>query len=204
MSNVVFDSVVTLEWVTPNAVQKIEDAGRTCYDSVAKDPGFLVKHVIKNGHESVLEHASASFRIDCVSRAFSHQLVRHRLASYSQRSQRYVNEGQFGFVVPPSVILMGGVMLDDYINDMAIIQKMYEKWRDRGLKKEDARFFLPNACCTEIVMTCNCREWRSVLELRCDSHAQWEIRSVCMKILDTLHTEIPFVFDDLYTKFVVV
>ena len=96
---------VELLSITPNAEELIESAGRTCYQSKSKDGqvGRLIRALIKSGHESVLEHGYATFRISEVSRALTHQLVRHRLCSFSQQSQRYVNEKQFGYVIPPSI-----------------------------------------------------------------------------------------------------
>ena len=187
--------------ITPNAERVIEEAGRTCYKSKrSEDPvktANFIKSIVKSGHSSVLEHASATFRIKKVSRALTHQLVRHRIASYSQQSQRYVSEKQFDFVIPPSIVEMGSSFIEDYKNDMKIIQGMYNKWKDRGLKSEDARYVLPNACHTEIVMSCNFREWRSVLVLRRERHAQWEIRKMADEILEILCDKCPCVFEDL-------
>lgn len=195
---------VKLLAITPNAEKLIEEAGRTCYRSEAKKGyklGTLINALIKSGHESVLEHASATFRIKGISRALSHQLVRHRLASYSQQSQRYVKESQFDYVIPPSISELGATAEDEFRSDMRLIQEMYNKWKGRGIKNEDARFVLPNACCTEIVMTCNMREWRTVFNLRCTKHAQWEIRRMCDEILKQLWKECPHVFADIKEKF---
>ena len=108
---------VELIAITPNTESLIENAGRTCYQSEAKEghiTGTLIKALIKSGHDSVLEHASATFRMNEVSRALTHQLVRHRLCSYSQQSQRYCNEKQFEYVVPPTVILFPATVLTIY------------------------------------------------------------------------------------------
>jgi thymidylate synthase (FAD) len=201
---------ITLTNITPNPIKTIADAGRTCYKS--KSSGLesdvkLIRSLIKMGHESVLEHASATFRISEVSRSLTHQLVRHRLCSFSQQSQRYVKEDQFDFVIPPSIIFMelddesGLTAVDDYIQDMYIIQGMYDKWKSRGLKNEDARYVLPNACASEIVTTANLREWRTILKLRCDSHAQWEIRRMAKFCLAELYNSVPIVFEDLAVKY---
>lgn len=205
---------VKLLSITPNAEELIENAGRTCYQSEAKEgyiTGTLIKALIKSGHESVLEHGYATFRISEVSRAFSHQLVRHRLCSYSQQSQRYVNEKQFDYVVPPSIRELEinlpetdkglNIGVKDFDNDMKIIQDMYDKWKARGLKNEDARFVLPNACYTEIVMSANFREFRRIFSLRCDKHAQWEIRDVAKEMLKQLCEKCPNVFEDLRGQF---
>ena len=195
---------ITLDWITPDCEGQIEKKGRYCYDSTSGElyvKGNMIKSLIKNGHTSVLEHACASFTIDGMSRACSHQLVRHRLASYSQRSQRYVSEAQFEYVVPPSIKALGEKEELTYIEQMMQIQNMYNYWKQLGIKGEDARFTLPNACQTKIGMTTNFREWRSIFELRCTKHAQWEIRQMCLTILGMLYYHAPNVFGDLYNKF---
>jgi len=162
-------------------------------------------------HFSVLEHACATFRVSEVSRALTHQLVRHRICSFSQQSQRYVNEKQFGYVVPLSILELEKKVprgdedlngVKDFDNDMKIIQGMYDKWKARGLKNEDARFVLPNACYTEIVVTANFREWRTIFRLRCDKHAQWEIRAMTTEILKQLYEKCPSVFGDLKSQYI--
>ncbi len=184
--------------VTPQAEKVIEQAGRTCYLSFerigANSQEEFIGRLIKMGHDSPLEHASATFRIRNCSRAMTHQLVRHRIMSFSQQSQRYVNESGFDYVVPPS---LPDEHLDDYHQDMATIQAMYEKWRDRGLRKEDARFVLPNACTSEIVVTANFREWRHIFALRLSPKAQWEIRKACAMILEELKQQAPNCFRDI-------
>jgi len=206
---------VELLSITPNAEELIENAGRTCYQSKPSETyiiGTLIRSLIKSGHESVLEHGYATFRISEVSRALTHQLVRHRIASYSQQSQRYVKENQFEYVIPTLILDSKEKVVSDYIEgycsaenefkyDMAKIQKMYDKWKMFGLKNEDARFVLPNACCTEIVMSANFREFRNIFQVRCDKHAQWEIRSVAKEMLRQLYEKCPNVFEDLKIKF---
>lgn len=199
--------------VTPNAEALIEEAGRVCYQSEERKSntnGKLIRRLIASGHESVLEHASATFRISGVSRAMTHQLVRHRIASYSQQSQRYVKEDQFDYVVPPSVLNLkipeDIVPFDaaaEFKKDMETIQEMYNKWKRCGLRNEDARFVLPNACCSEIVMSANFREWRKIFQLRCDKHAQWEIRKAMSYCLNSLNKVAPNVFYDLSEKYLV-
>jgi thymidylate synthase (FAD) len=178
-----------------------------CLDRSTKE---FIQKILKNGHHSVLEHASATFRISEVSRSFSHQIVRQRLASFCQQSQRYVKEDQFGYVIPPAVYELAGKPQHAntdvdfaalYKEDMKKIQHMYDFWKDMGLKNEDARFVLPNACHTELVMTANFREWRHIFELRCDKHTQWEIRYASMIMLICLEHECPNVFGDLLIKF---
>jgi thymidylate synthase (FAD) len=178
----------------------IEQAGRTCYLSFERTAEGLqeefIRRLIKMGHESPLEHASATFRIRNCSRAMTHQLVRHRLMSVSQQSQRYVDEEAFAYVVPESI---PAEQVDDFRRDMETIQQMYRKWRRRGLKKEDARFVLPNACVSEIVVSANFREWRHIFLLRTSRKAQWEIRHACRAMLAILAERAPGCFDDIAT-----
>lgn len=189
---------VELLAVTPDAERVIEQAGRTCYlsfDRVGQDTqrGFI-QRLLKMGHESPLEHAYATFRIKNCSRAMTHQLVRHRLLAVSQQSQRYVSEQAFEYVVPESVT---EDLVDDFHTDMQTIQAMYTKWRERGLRKEDARFVLPNACMSEIVVSANFREWRHIFRMRLSPKAQWEIRQACVQILEQLSTHAPTCFEDI-------
>ena len=204
---------VKLLTITPRAEKLVENAGRTCYKSKPKEGykhGNLIRALIKSGHSSVLEHAVATFRISEVSRALTHQLVRHRLASFSQQSQRYVSENQFGFVIPKSIYELqakrekdgfDGSFIIDFQRDMSTIQAMYNKWKERGLKSEDARYVLPNACHTEIVITANMREFRKICQLRCDPKAQWEIRDMATLMLVALYKKCPNIFEDLYQKY---
>ena len=192
---------VELLAITPDAERVIEIAARTCYQSgdkmVPEKMGELLPKLIAMGHESPFEHAYATFRISDVSRAMTHQLVRHRLLSVSQKSQRYVSESSFGWVVPPSVPAGDKA---DYERDMATIRDMYAKWKSKGLKSEDARFVLPNACTTELVVSANFREWRHVFHVRCHRRAQWEIRDVCLLILKALNQKAPHVFADIMVE----
>jgi thymidylate synthase (FAD) len=189
---------VTLLSITPDAEKLIEEAGRTCYlsfDKIGADSARdFIQKLIKMGHDSPLEHACATFRIENCSRAMTHQLVRHRLMSVSQQSQRYVDEENFSFVVPPTV---PKEFQKEFSDDMEAIRQMYIKWRDKGLKKEDARFVLPNACTSEIVVTANFREWRHIIKLRTSATAQWEIRLVSTKILEILKEQAPACFSDI-------
>jgi len=200
MSQPTCENQLTVELiaVTPEPEKVIEEAGRTCYlsfDRIEDDShGGFIRRLIKMGHESPLEHAYATFRIRNCSRAMTHQLVRHRLMAVSQQSQRYVDEDAFTYVVPES---MPDAWVDDFHEDMKIIQQMYRKWRQRGLRKEDARFVLPNACTSEIVVSANFREWRHIFTLRTSSKAQWEIRQACRAMLDVLVEQAAACFDDL-------
>ncbi len=190
---------VTLLAITPSAEKLIEEAGRTCYlslDRVAEgSEKNFIRGCIRNGHHSILEHAAASFRITGASRSFTHQLVRHRIASYSQQSQRYVDEAGFDYVIPPS-ILADPRAAEEYRAFMKKAEETYLKLRDMDIRKEDARFVLPNALESEIVFSANFRELRNVFHLRLDKSAQWEIRRVCMQMLVILQKEAPSVFGD--------
>lgn len=112
----------------------------------------------------------------------------------SQQSQRYVDEEGFAYVVPES---MPAEWVDDFHEDMKAIQQMYRKWRERGLRKEDARFVLPNACTSEIVVSANFREWRHIFKLRTSAKAQWEIRAACRAMLAMLKERAADCFDDI-------
>ena len=190
---------VILLAITPNPEKLIEEAGRTCYLSLSKitddSERNFIRSAIKRGHHSILEHASASFRILGASRSFTHQLVRHRIASFSQQSQRYVDEAEFNYIVPPD-IACNETALAVYREFIENSRETYAKFRELGIKKEDARFILPNALESQIVFSANFREFRSVFNLRLDKAAQWEIRRVCLEMLKILQDKAPSVFGD--------
>lgn len=193
----------------------LEKCGRTCYKSEDRitlgSAERFVEKICKNNHESVLEHASVTVRFIC-SRACSHQLVRHRIGAYSQESQRYVNYNKKGYQVicPPSVGIPAGRYThwhyygdlshqqNDWLSGVGYAFAAYEKAMKEGLKPEDARFFLPNACKTEIVATYNLRMWRHVFRERAlNPHAQWEIKSLMTGLLREFRSTLPVVFGDL-------
>lgn len=193
---------VELVAITPNSEAVIERAARVCYQSQDRitdgSAAMFLPKLLAMGHESPFEHAYATFLIDGCSRAMTHQLVRHRMMSVSQKSQRYVAESGFEYVVPPSV---PAEKVDEFRRDMAAIQAMYARWKDAGLRNEDARFVLPNACVSEIMISANFREFRHIFRVRCTRHAQWEIRDACLLMLDALHRAAPGVFSDLHREF---
>jgi thymidylate synthase (FAD) len=193
---------VELIAVTPRAEEVIERAARVCYQSQDRigdgSAAVFLPKLLAMGHESPFEHAYATFLIDGCSRAMTHQLVRHRMMSVSQKSQRYVSESGFDFVVPPSVT---ADKVTDFRRDMETIRAMYARWKESGLRNEDARFVLPNACSSEIMISANFREFRHIFRVRCTRHAQWEIREACMRMLEILYREAPNVFADLYGEF---
>jgi len=179
----------------------LEHAGRACYRSESKGrPGKFLQARIREGHESLIEHASVTFDISGISRACSHQLVRHRIASYSQESQRYVDMSNPEFVVPPSVDRdpEAQAIWDEFIAQVA---DTYHRLRELGVRKEDARFVLPNATATRIIVTMNFRSLRHLFSVRCDKAAQWEIRELALEMLRQVHEIAPSVFGDLYERY---
>jgi len=188
---------VELIAITPDAEAVIEQAGRTCYQSISRaKPGSekdFIRRIIESGHHSVLEHAYATFRIKNCSRAMTHQLVRHRLCAFSQQSQRFVDEQDFSYVVPENIPVE---YVEEFHRDMETIKRMYRKWLHKGLRKEDARYVLPNACASEIVVSANFRQWRHIFCVRCSKHAQWEIRAVTLEMLRIMKRQAPTVFED--------
>jgi len=191
---------VDLLFITRGAEKLLETAGRTSYLSFDEQGRStekeFIRSLIRNGHYSVLEHAYATFRVSGVSRALTHQLVRHRLCTFTQQSQRYVDESGFGYVEPDS-IRQNPDTHAIFARFMEEAKKAYSELQRSGVKNEDARFVLPNAVESQIVVTANLREWRYIVELRGSPDAQWEIRNVSMEILKILKKHAPTVFEDL-------
>jgi len=156
----------------------------------------FVEMIVKNGHLSVLEHASATFLVKGGSRAFTHQLVRHRLAAFTQQSQRYVDEGNFNFVLPKS-IEENAEAKALFISTINTLKDVYGKLRQMNIRKEDARFLLPNAIESEIVVSSNFREWRHILKIRGEKAAQWEIRDFAVSVLKIFKEQVPEIFYDM-------
>lgn len=145
----------------------------------------LVKHLYKNGHHSVFEHIYFTFKIEGISRACSHQLVRHRMCSFTQRSQRYCDESGFEYVTPKSIDRPTTSMIMDRISlSYDILTKYYPK--------EDARYILPNACCTDLYLSCNLRELIHICNERLCSRAQWEIRELVKKMVELVDPDLKF------------
>ena len=218
---------VTLISYTPEPEKVIATAAKLCYSS--SDIGSLrdglteektnsfIEMLASIGHESPMEHASFTFGIEGISRACSHQLVRHRIASYSQKSQRYVNENGFEFITPPEIESVPEAkaefdrqmdsLLASYNKIAEILTKKHTKtFMEQGmteadaLKKaqkkafEDARFVLPNACETKIVVTMNVRSLFNFFKHRCCNRAQWEIKAVADEMLRLCYEAAPNVF----------
>lgn len=200
---------------TPDALSLIYAAFRQCYHA-----GFVgdmwpkllkgeidrqkqadfVEQVMESGHVSPIEHVSFTFAVQGVSRALTHQLVRHRIASYSQQSQRYVDGSNFDYILPPSIA--GNELARERF--VRCIEAIGDAYRDvkalleqagHGQAKEDARFLLPQAAETRIVLTMNCRGLLNFFEHRCCMRAQWEIRALAEAMLSECRKALPAVFD---------
>jgi len=226
--------------INTGALALIETAGRTCYKSegkigctVSQSQAMCVsddcstcpfhsstdfaKMILKRGHESVIEHVSATVRFIC-DRGVSHEIVRHRLASYSQESTRYCDykAGHVAFVIPSWIEVKPGEYAGDALADLLIdhgdndnakawliamdtCEAMYKEVRAMGWKPEQARSVLPNSLKTEIVMTANLREWRHFFRLRTAAAAHPQMREVACPLLEKFRQAIPVLFDDVGT-----
>lgn len=208
------DLKVSLLQFTPLPERAVASAGRLCYAPVSAaelkeamsddDVHRLVRGLVRSGHLSALEHASFTFAVDGISRACSHQLVRHRVASYSQQSQRYVRfGGDGGFVMPPSIAASPEarqVFLEAMESARRSYETLVELGKAEGRKNEsvyeDARFVLPNAAETKIVVTMNARELRHFFSVRCCRRAQWEINRLAWTMRSLVVAEAPLLFED--------
>ncbi len=195
---------VELLYHTPDPERAVATAARLCYAPVGASelmetmPDEKVRSVLgtilASGHHSTLEHASYTFAIDGVSRALTHQLVRHRLASFNQQSQRYVKYKDGLDVVTPETIAANeeaSALFDDVV---ARTVETYQKLLELGVPAEDARYILPNAAETKIVVTMNIRELLHFFNVRCCNRAQWEIRDLAWKMLELARPTAPFIF----------
>ena len=205
--------------VTENALALIYSACRQCYaeefagdifDKIKDDDkkqAAFIKKIISSGHESPLEHVKFTFAIEGVSRALTHQLVRHRIASFSQQSQRYVKENDFDYIIPSS-IEKNSEAKNEFEKLMATIQQSYTKLltflgQDNlsgEAANQDARFVLPQAVETKIIVTMNCRELLHFFKHRCCSRAQWEIRNLAEKLLADCKSRLPLLFSQAGAK----
>ena len=198
---------VELLRVTPDSEAVVALAAKLCYaggdlDSLQakialNDQSAFLRKVREMGHESVLEHVSFTFLIEGVSRALLAQLTRHRIASFSVQSQRYVSYAKgFGYVVPPAVQALGAQAVAEFEAQMAQMQSWYQDWQNRLGANEDARFVLPNACETRLLLTMNARELRHFFALRMCERAQWEIRALAGRMFALCHAQAPEIFED--------
>lgn len=200
---------------TPDALALIYAAFRQCYHagfvadmwprllSGEVDPAVqaeFVQKVLESGHDSPVEHVSFSFAVEGISRACSHQLVRHRIASYSQQSQRYVDESDMDYVLPPAIARIPEAR-ERFEAFMAEVGSAYRDLKAildahgrKDKSKEDARFVLPQAAETKVVLTMNCRALLHFFHLRCCRRAQWEIRAMAEAMLELCKAELPAIF----------
>lgn len=193
---------------TPNAEQLVALAAKLCYSPAnindllkkitEKDQKEFVEKLVGMNHMSPVEHIGFTYAVEGISRACTHQLVRHRLASYSQQSQRYVKETNFDYIIPPSIknLKLAAYHNGDewFANKMEEIQKWYQELIDVGVQPEDARFLLPNAAETKIISTMNARELLHFFKERCCLRAQWEIRAMAEEMLRLALEKCPTVF----------
>lgn len=189
---------------TPNPEKVIASAARLCYSSknasdLEKDMSdseatSLIRRLISMGHMSAIEHAYFTFAIEGVSRSCTHQLVRHRVASYSQQSQRYVQyQDQPNFIVPPKI--KDSPLNEKFSKAFNGMFELYKEMLDSGIDAEDARYILPQAIESKIVVSMNARELLHFFSLRCCDRAQWEIRDLAIKMLDKVLDIAPTVFE---------
>jgi thymidylate synthase (FAD) len=197
---------------TDNPQELVALGARLCYaggtlDSLVEkisgqDQQNFVQKVMGMGHDSVLEHASFTFLVEGVSRVLLAQLTRHRIASFSVQSQRYVSyQSGFGYIVPPAIRALGEEAVEEYNSQMAQMQQWYEGWQQKlgnaGEKSnEDARFVLPGACETRVLFTMNARELRHFFSLRMCNRAQWEIRAMAQQMFEQVYPVAPALFAD--------
>ena len=188
---------------TPSPDAVVASAARLCYSGVSaaelieKEEGektaSLLRHLWKSGHYSPFEHASFTFAIDGVSRVTSHQLVRHRIASFSQQSQRYVSMDTPEVILPPSVAGRSE-LAEEFRKLTAETHGLYGKMVAAGVPKEDARYILPHGWSTRLVMTMNARELHHFFTLRLCRRAQWEIRDLARNLLREARKAAPLLF----------
>lgn len=205
---------------TPDADKVVAAAAKLCYSAADVDTLMdgltadkveaMCQKLADLGHESPIEHASYTFAVEGVSRALLAQLTRHRIASYSVQSQRYVDKSSFDYIVPPAIQECGGEILDEYKYVMNRLKISYDYIRERlinyytvrgiapdkaeKLANEDARFVLPNACDTRIIFTMNARSLHNFFKLRCCNRAQWEIRAMADEMLRLCREVSPVLF----------
>ena len=188
---------------TPDPDKVVATAAKLCYSDsdinslmenlTEEKTAKFIDMLVSIGHESPIEHVSFTFGIEGISRACSLQLVRHRIASYSQRSQRYVSEAQFDFITPP-LIESDSDLNAMYYEYMMRTQQFYDYLVDHGIPKEDARYILPNACSTSIVVTMNARSLFNFFKHRCCNRAQEEIRNLAKEMLRLCKGVAPQIF----------
>ena len=195
---------VTLLYHTPEPERAVATAARLCYAPVGgrelmesltdEKIRKVLTTIMASGHFSTLEHASYTFAIEGVSRALTHQLVRHRLASFNQQSQRYVKFKEEPPIVRPASVDTNPEAAQAFDEAIEACWQAYDKLVQAGVPAEDARYILPNACETKIVVTMNIRELMHFFSNRCCNRAQWEIRELAWKMLELVRPTAPFIF----------
>ena len=192
------------EVVSMGAKLCYSDAGIDELQSAGESPR-LIRALMEMGHMSPIEHASFTFGIEGVSRVLLAQITRHRIASFSVQSQRYVcqskDQEEFDYILPPAIEALGEEAVLEFKEQMSTMQKWYGKWIERlgggGEKSnEDARFVLPNACETKLILTMNARELLHFFSIRCCNRAQWEIRALAWEMLKICREEAPALFEN--------
>ena len=188
----------------------IEEYGRTCYKSengiTDTSSSSFIRNIIRRGHLSVIEHEKITARLIC-DRGVTHEIVRHRIGSYSQESTRYCNYGGKDIeFIRPCFWLDEDNSEEQYkyvnwYNAMLFAEQAYHKLIDHGATPQEARSVLPNSLKTEIVITYNLREWRHFFELRCDKASHPQMRQVAKMLLSLISNHIPIIFDDLKEKY---
>jgi thymidylate synthase (FAD) len=196
---------VTLIAYTPDPERVVAAAAKQCYSKYSATKALReltdeeikrqLRRRISDGHLSVLEHASFTFAIEGISRACSHQLVRHRIASYSQQSQRYVKLEEIQFLAPESILLNEESKMK-YLEALERCKSCYADLLRMGIPAEDARYILPQASPTKIVVTMNARSLMNFFELRCCLSAQWEIRRLAEEMLSLVKDVAPTMFEN--------
>ena len=187
---------------TQNADAICAAAGNSCYSNKPAseivediDSEKVLSRIVGMGHHSVIEHAVFTFSVEGVSRALTHQLVRHRMASFSQQSQRYVSLTEPTYVTPHTI--EGDPEAEKRFEEtMESIWKAYRDLEEMGIPAEDARYLLPNGCTTNITITMNARELLHFFSLRCCNRAQWEIREMADRMLELCMEVSPVIFKD--------
>lgn len=209
---------VTLLRYTPDPQELVAMGAKLCYSPAGidelkqgiegKNQEPFLDRLLGSGHLSPIEHASFTFGVEGVSRALLAQITRHRIASFSVKSQRYVSEvsaareeGVFGYVIPPRIEALGPEYAEEFKNQMSQIQKWYDYWVEKlgntgESTNEDARFVLPNAAETKLMVTMNARELLHFFSLRCCNRAQWEIRALATEMLRQVKKVAPVIFKD--------
>ena len=189
----------------PHILKQIEMCGRVCYKSESRitdnSAETFVRGIIRRGHEAVLEHYSITVKFIC-DRGVSHEIVRHRMASYCQESTRYCNysRGDFGgeiTVIKPCFLEVGTPGYDMWASACSEAESSYFELLNYGCSPQEARAVLPNSLKTEVIMTANLREWRHFLKLRTSPAAHPQMREVALMLLHIFHAEVPVLFDDI-------